>query len=161
MFLITIAIRHEEYALDNIQYFEKLASAIITNMKTDRTRFYRKIEAFVRPMNQLEAGLHLNISNCKFDEKSLDEVFNVGVGSDKYKVSRIRFIARNFIKMDFICNNCLPFRINTDDQQNDNILNALRTVMTHPRTIFFDNFPTHILFSCYNWLECEGHEVTL
>ena len=128
--MITIALRHENQVLDDVQGLEKIASVIIENMKKDHINFFAKIKSYVRPMNQLEAGLHLNISDCRADTDSLMKIFGSNTDSTKHKVSRIRFIARNFVKLDFICENCLPFRVNSDDHQDSKIIFAFRSVMT-------------------------------
>ena len=129
MFLITISFRHEEKDLFEIEKLEVIADGVIEGMKKCQPGYYKRIEKFIKPMNQLEAGLHISLSNLSLDYDLLKNLFCEGKETGKYKVVRARFIAKNFVKLDFICDDCLPFRVNSDTSQELQLFKAYRTVI--------------------------------
>ena len=137
MFMITIAFRHDDEELIDIADLEKVASGIICRMKENPAKYYRTIEKYSKPMTQLEAGIHLNVTNCEMSLPSLVACFDTTESEATHRIVRARMIAKNFIKMDFLCEEGTPFRVNSNACQDTGILKSFRNVMPslHSRTI--------------------------
>ena len=117
MFHVTIAFRCNDKNLTDKKGLEFLAKCIIYNMTNNWTKYYKKIERMVRPMGQLEAGFHLNLDEHGTDLDILSNIFEVSKEMEEAKCVRVRIIAKNFWKFDFICNEALPFRVNAEKVQ--------------------------------------------
>ena len=117
MFQVTISFRCNDEKLRDEKGMIIIAGSIIYNMRSNLSNFYRKIEEFVRPMTQREAGLHLNLDKCGTDLEELASIFGTDENCHKDTCTRIRYIADNFWKLDFICINASPFRICSETSQ--------------------------------------------
>ena len=125
MFLITVAFRHDTLKLQDEGVLISIAEAAIGNMIKNPLTYYKSVEEFIKPMSQLEAGLHFNISTIDTDCQSLKNALIYEETSNTATVVRIRRIANNFVKIDFACESCIPFRVNSQAHQDHFIINNL------------------------------------
>ena len=117
MFQITIAFRCENGKFCDKDGLVAIAEGVIYNMRKNPMGYYKAVKEYVRPMTQREAGLHFNIDNCGTDTSKLKSIFLITKKIDDGFCYRIRFIAENFWKLDFVCRDAFPFRINSDMDQ--------------------------------------------
>ena len=74
----------------------------------DPTGFYQKHEEWIKPMNQLKNGLFLS---GNWDNRPLP--FKSEYVQNSTMKLEMEFVAKNFIRVYFDTENCIPYRVDT------------------------------------------------